>query len=286
MPAIRYPLPTLIALLLIGVIAWRGEAMTRPLRSALATRWKKSFEGPPVPSSDHPQLVAGPITRRALLLHDGVGASRLPGGPASETIRLRMFVDVYDVWPLTGKSDYFRVGNRQAIGWVKAADVLPWNTRLVVQRGDSGAAGGSSPVLSWDDKTVRIAEWPAEAPWGEIVSLERDVALSDLPVERWGVWLSREELLELLARAGRESAGQSPATLRLRAVLGRLVDDQAFSDSDLDSARRYLPAFALAETRTAGGSPAERLARINENWETEASWGGLHFSRIPLSVLP
>lgn len=286
MPAIRYPLPTLIALLLIGVIAWRGEAMTRPLRSALATRWKKSLEGPPVPSSDQPQAVAGPITRRALLLHDGVEASRLPGGPTSETIRLRMFVDVYDAWPLKGKSDYFRVGNRQAIGWVKAADLLLWNTRLVVQRGDSGASGGSSPVLSWDDKSVHIAEWPADAPWGDVVPVQQDVALSDLPIDRWGVWLSREELLELLARAGRKPAGQSPATLRLRAVLGRLVDDRAISDADLEAARRFLPSFALAESTAADGSPSERLARINESWETEASWGGLQFSRIPLSALP
>ncbi len=33
--SIRYPLPTLIALILLILASWRGEALTRPLRSAL-----------------------------------------------------------------------------------------------------------------------------------------------------------------------------------------------------------------------------------------------------------
>lgn len=286
MPEIRYPLPTLIAIVFIGVIVWRGEAMTRPLRSAIADRWRKSMEGPPVPSSDHPQVVAGPITRRGLLLPDGVAASRLPGGPPAETIRLRMFVNIYDVWPLDGKSDYFRVGNRQPIGWVKAADVLPWNTRLVVERKEPGVSSSSSPVLSWDESSVHIAEWPSDAPWRDVRPAERDVALSDLPPDRWGVWLSRDELLELLARVGRLSKGQSTEPLRVRAVLGWLVDDRSISGADLGAAKAYLPRVVFADSAAAEGSPSERLARINENWETEASWGGLHFRAIPLQALP
>ncbi len=36
LPPIRYPLPTLVLLLVLGLLAWRGESMTRPWRSALA----------------------------------------------------------------------------------------------------------------------------------------------------------------------------------------------------------------------------------------------------------
>src|SRR2546423_963051 len=102
LPPIRYPLPTLLLLLLVGLAAWGGEKATRPLRAALAGRFTRAVEGPPIPSSTRPQVVAGPIVRRALLLHDDVAVSGRPGGPPTETIRLRMFVDVYDVWPLQG----------------------------------------------------------------------------------------------------------------------------------------------------------------------------------------
>src|SRR6516165_9330253 len=101
-PPIRYPLPTLVALVLLGLLVWRGEAWTRSMRSALAARLTRAVEGPPPPHSDHPQVVAGPIIRRALLLHDDVPVADWPGGPKSEAIRYRMFVDVYDVWPVAG----------------------------------------------------------------------------------------------------------------------------------------------------------------------------------------
>src|SRR3954453_1465283 len=97
LPPIRYPLPTLVLLCVLGLVAWRGERMTRPLRAAWAARLQRAREGPPVPSSRDPQVVSGPIVRKALLLHDDVTASVRPGGPPEETIRLRMFVDVYDV---------------------------------------------------------------------------------------------------------------------------------------------------------------------------------------------
>lgn len=197
-----------------------------------------------------------------------------------------MFIDVYDVWPLKGKTDYFRVGNRQPIGWVKAADLLPWNTRLVVVHTEQSGPGISSPVLSWGDSTVHVAEWPADSAWRDVAPVERSIVLSELTAERWGVWLSREELLELLARVGRLSKGQSADALRLRAVLGRLVDERSISDADLNVAKRYLPRMVFGGSAASDGTPSERLARINENWETEASWGGLHFRPIPLSALP
>src|SRR5690242_6690914 len=113
LPPIRYPLPTLVALMLLGLLVWRGEAWTRSLRAAFAARLSRAVEGPPLPHSDRPQIVAGPIVRRALLLHDDVPVSDRPGGPASQTIRHRMIVDIYDVWPLTGQATHYRVGTRR-----------------------------------------------------------------------------------------------------------------------------------------------------------------------------
>src|SRR5262245_31594776 len=117
LPPIRYPLPTLIALVVLALALWRGEAWTRPLRAALAARLARAVEGPPVPHSDRPQVVAGPIFRKGLLLHDDVAVASRPGGPPVEldTIRHRMFVDIYDAWPLTGAATDYRVGNRRPI---------------------------------------------------------------------------------------------------------------------------------------------------------------------------
>ena len=94
LPPIRYPLPTLVALVLLGLLVWRGEAWTRSLRAAFTARLSRAVEGPPPPHSDRPQIVAGPIVRRALLLHDDVPVSDRPGGPASQTIRRRLFADL------------------------------------------------------------------------------------------------------------------------------------------------------------------------------------------------
>ena len=55
LPPIRYPLPTLVALTLVSLLIWRGEAWTRPLRSSIADRLAKAVEGPPIPHSDRPQ---------------------------------------------------------------------------------------------------------------------------------------------------------------------------------------------------------------------------------------
>src|SRR5262249_41639338 len=131
-------------------------------------------EGPPVPSSNEPQVVAGPIVRKALLLHDDVAVAAKPGGPASDAIRWRMFVDVYDVWPLKGEPEWFRVGNRRPVGWVKRSDLLPWNTRLVVRASipAAGAAPGNStavrhalPVVGSTAGSIDVATWDADPPW-------------------------------------------------------------------------------------------------------------------------
>jgi hypothetical protein len=250
----------------------------------LAARVTRAVEGPPVPQSDHPQVVAGPIIRKALLLHDDVPVAERPGGRTAETIRHRMFVDVYDVWPLAGEPTYYRVGNRNPLGWVNAAELLPWNTRLVIRR---DTAAPSLPVLGQRTDAVEVAVWDAAQPWSAVERREW-VSASALTPPSWGVWLSREELLALLRRTLAKGTGHAEPreTVHLRAVLGRLLDDRPLGKHDLEAARAVLPPPAL---KIAAGSPDEasdHLAQINEEWATEVSWGGLSFRFIPLEVLP
>ncbi len=299
-PPIRYPLPTLVVLIVAALLAWRGEALTRPLRSAISARWSRALEGPPVPSSDRPQVVAGPIVRKALLLRDDVAASDRPGGAASETIRHRMFVEVFDVWPLTGSPTHYRVGNRRPIGWVPAADLIAWDTRLVVRaaegslpmsespqgpRSSQEVGTGSLPVLAWTADAVQVAVWEPGRPW-ERVSRTGWVGLDAVRPARWGVWLDREELLALLRRALQVPPAAPPAILRLRAVLGRLSDDRAISDTDLTLARGALPALVFNRVTATPAESSEALARANEEWRPEATWGGLSFAAVPLTILP
>jgi hypothetical protein len=299
LPPIRDPLPSLIALVLIALTLWRGEALTRSIRATMAARLARAVAGPPIPESDRPQVVAGPIIKRALLLHDDVPVSDRPGGPPSETIRRRMFVDVYDVWPLSGEPTHVRVGNRRAVGWVRVSDVLPWKTRLVV-RGNEGAlplsdgpdpaspsraqTGRSSlPVLSWTPEALVVAVWEADHPWSEI-NRRASVRLSALSPSSWGVWLSREELLALIRRT--LAASEPPPRIRLRAILGRLLDDRPLTDDDLRAAQAALPSPALTIASGSPGAAGDRLARANEDWSAEASWSGLSFRFIPLEALP
>jgi hypothetical protein len=296
LPQIRYPLPTLVALVVLGLLLWRGEAWTRSMRGALAARLTRAVEGPPIPHSDRPQIVAGPITRRVLLLHDDVPVSERPGGPASESIRHRMFVDVYDIWPLQGVPEHYRVGNRRPIGWVRRGDLLSWDTRLVI-RGESQALPlaavpdhspppvplhVSLPVLEWHGDVVTVAVWVTDRPWTEVDRPEWLQAPA-VPRASWGVWLAREELLVLLRRT---LATASPQELHLRALLGRLLDDRPLPDADLEAARAALPPPAFAIGAGSLDEARDRLARINEQWSPETSWGGLSFQFIPLEALP
>jgi hypothetical protein len=300
LPPIRYPLPTLIAVVLLGTLAWTGEALTRPLRAAIARRWSRTFEGPPVPSSTHPRVVAGPITRKGLLLHDDVTVTRLPGGAPADTISRRMFVDIYDVWPLRGEPTHYRVGNRRPFGWVRAGDLIAWDTRLVVQlpresqvshAGPQGpftapAPEGrrSLPVMAWTAEAVEVVSWVRDRPWGE-VDRRAWVRLSDLPHDRWGVWLSRDELLVLLRHTLDPAGPAAPEIARLQAVLGRFAVDHALVAEDVPEARAALPRLVFEGSGKAQEA-SECLARVNEHWLPEASWSGVSFQSIPLSCLP
>ena len=299
MPPIRYPLPTLAFLLILTLAAWRGERWSRPLRAALSARWTRLTEGPPFPHSAEPRVIAGPIVRKALLLHDDVSLSDKPGGRPSGSIRFRTFVHIYDVWPLEGPPESYRIGSRQTIGWAAPRDLLPWDTRLVVRmRGHRPAAGSeddanddaigdtsSLPVLSWTSDTVEIALWEPGKAWRSLAKRER-IRSADIIPDAWGVWLSREELLLLLRRANLTRRTEPAGMTRLRAILGRLVDDQPIRDDELDLAKRWLPAGIMERVPTESNFASDRLARINKTWRPEAEWSGISFRFVPLAALP
>jgi hypothetical protein len=296
LPPIRYPLPTMLALALATLLAWQAAALSKGWRAEMAARLKLSLEGPPVPNSPRPKVVAGPITRRALLLHDETPATTRPHGPTAETIDRRMFVDIYDTWPSPGPISDVRVGNRKAIGWVKVGDVLEWDTRLVV-RSQAGKLELSEspdglprpvdvgklvlPVLAWTERAAEVAVWDPAHPWSS-VSRRGWVRLSDLPPENWGVWISQVELPILLGLANR---GEAPLLARLRAALGRLADSRPWTTADLEAARPALPGVIFAREPDPQAA-AGRLAEANALATGEASWSGLSFRFVPLSDLP
>ena len=84
----------------------------------------------------------------------------------------------------------------------------------------------------------------------------------------------------------RSLSPEPPARVRLRALLGRLLDDRPLSDANLASARAALPAQAFEITSGTPGDASDRLARANEQWSPEASWGGVAFQFLPLELLP
>jgi hypothetical protein len=296
LPPIRYPLPTLLGLILASLLTWLGAELTKGWRAEMAERLKLAVEGPPVPNSPRPEVFAGPVSKRALLLLDQTPATNKPNGSKVETIDRRMFVDVYDTWPSPGPVSHVRVGNRKAIGWVPVADLLLWNTRLVIQAPEgrlklSETAEGlaqtievgrqSLPVLEWTAQAVEIAVWDPATPWVK-VARRGWVRLNDLPVKACGIWISQVELPILLGLANQ---GESPRIARLRAILGRLADSRPWSSSDVELIRKALPAFVFegeANSRDAAG----RLAEANAQPLSEAGWSGLKFRFLPLSDLP
>jgi len=297
-PPIRYPLPTLLLAAALGLAAWQGAALTAPLRATLVRGWDRATKGPGVPSSDRPEVVAGAMVRRVLLLRDDVPVAERPGGPAGDAIRSRMFADVYDTWPLTGRPTHYRVGNRRPIGWIAAADALAWDTRLVVRApggtiaqadepgGPTGApiAVGDAPlpVLAWRPGAVRVAAWEPQRPWAEVARIGW-VRAADLPESNWGVWMGGDELLILLRPP---PPGEDRGTQRLRALLGRLGGVDRWPPGDAAAVRRTLPAVAFVGAGGPAREQGEALARINEQWTPDASWSGLSFRAVPLGVLP
>ena len=297
-PPIRYPLPTLLALIALVLLGRWGAELLRPLREAVTMRIRRAVEGPPVPSSSEPRRVAGPMLRRALLLHDETPATARPDGPPVETIRHRMIAFVYDVWPVRGEPTHYRIGGRRPIGWVAAADVLPWDTRLVVRAPEGTLALADSPgrpaattadvgivpvpVLAWTPEAIEVAVWERDRPWSE-VARRAWIPTAALPTGAWGVWLSRDELLVLLRQPLAHDAARAT---RLRALLGLLMDPAPLAAEDLAAARDALPAAAFAQDAQDVKSKSEALARLNDLWTPDASWSGLSFRAVPLAALP
>ncbi len=288
-PPIRYPLPTMIALLLAGLIAWRGEVWTRSWRAEIATRVERVVHGPPVPRSTRPQVVAGPIVRRGLLLRDGVPLADRPRGATTGTIDRRMFVDIYDEWPDATKPTFFRVGNRQPLGWIAAADLLPWNTRLVVRPtsgkltidGAEVTTGSTAcPVLNWRSDAVEVVTWATDHPW-ETIGRRGWVRFDSLAADPWGVWISQVELPNLL----RLALDGDPDFVRLVAVLGRVTATEPLTENDVPTARSALPAFLFNPASRQPGA-TDRLAEANARPRTDAHWSGLSFRFLPLTDLP
>lgn len=295
-PPIRYPLPTLLALILVSLLVWQGAKLSRNWRAEMSARLKLGLEGPPVPSSPRPQVVAGPMTRRGLLLHDDTPAATRPNRATVETIDRRMFVDVYDTWPSPGPVSHVRVGNRKPIGWISADDVLLWDTRLVVLapkgrltladspdgQGQVIEVGpGSLPVLAWTDRAVKVAVWVQSKYWSK-VARSGWVQTSELPAGSWGIWISQVELPILL---GLTNQGDAPLLTRLRAVLGRLTDNRPWASADLDALRAALPPVVFSDEPTLQQA-AERLAEANAQPFSEAGWAGFSFRFLPLFDLP
>jgi len=291
LPPIRYPLPSLVALILVAALAWRGEGWTRAWRAEVAAQARRALEGPPVPRSSRPQIVVGPIVRRGLLLRDSTPLADRPNGPTTGQIDRRMFVDIYDQWPDPRNPTHVRVGNRQPLGWISAPALLPWSTRLVVRPPsgrlivDGGAVAVGSvacPVLNSRADAVQVATWTNDHPW-EAVDRVGWVPLVDLPPEAWGVWISQVELPSLLRLAIGSQA--EPGVVRLRAVLGRITGGEPFTPTDLSLARPALPSPVFAPATTRPGA-VDRLAEANAQPRTDARWSGLSFRFLSLTDLP
>ncbi len=297
-PPIRYPLPTLVALVVLALVAWRGGDALRGLRDAASARWRHLVEGPPVPATDRPRTVAGGVVRRALILREGTPVSARPGASPTDAIARRMFVDVYDPWPLIGEPTDLRVGNRSPIGWVAAADCLEWPTRLVVsppggrlKLADGPDAEGAEievgeaplPVVGWRGGRVELVVWERGRPWS-VVARRGWASVDDVPRASLGVLLAGPELPALLAMVVAARDPEARDRARLRAVLGRLVEPAGSTSAEVAAAVEAMPAWALA--RPGSADPAGRLAATNAGGPVAASWGGIEFRFVSLDDLP
>jgi hypothetical protein len=297
-PPIRYPLPTLMGILLLGLVAWRGGEWLRFVSHTVSARWQRVVEGSPAPASTAPIVVAGPLVRRGLILRDGTPVSARPETKPIDAIPYRTFVDIYDIWPEKGSPSHFRVGPRGPLGWVRSGDCLAWDTRLVL-RAPKGRlslarefggpiveveAGPSPlPVTAWREGWVEVLLWASDQPWTTVggkgwVNLER------LPRLNLGVLLSTVELPAIIQLAAGAEDSASRNRIRLRAVLGRLVEDVGWKRSDIEIALKALPAPVFE--RTSGVYSSDQIAALNASRWVDAKWSGLEFRFIPLDALP
>lgn len=300
-PAIRYPAFWLLGLLCLAFAVRFTWPLTLPLRTALATSWRRVIEGPPFPSSSEPIRIVGPVVRRGLLLDEPTTVTDLPEGQPVETIRRRIFVDIFDYWPLdqVEAPDYFRIGNERPFGWVDAGALLPWSTRLVVrwtasdESAESGLGsiadasqpplGAILPILAWDPDRIEVARWRDGEPWSA-VGQTTQFAVSSIPVTSLGVLLSRAELLELLRQTHQADSPPARESLRIRAIFGQLFGARPLRPEDEDAVRSYLPPWAIAGLRAP--APVAQLGALSTDWRSDVDFSGVSYRFIPLDALP
>ena len=284
-PPIRYPLPSLVLLLILSVLIWRGGDAIQSIRVGLSERWARLHQQPPVtiPASTEPLILAGAIHERLLTLEDDTPYTFEPGGNVLGTIRHRSFVDFYNSWPLQGSATHIRVGNRRPLGWVNLERLLLWPTRIVLmsagtklsyvnEKGERLAIGPDPvPVLVQNPKDVQVLTWGEAGAWhvgGRLASL----LPNDIPDEAWGLWLTRSELLYLLGRDRSQTPPpgfQRPVAV-LKALLGLPINDRPFSKDESEMALTLLGRTATLAATT---DKLDALARCNEEWKPDAIWG-------------
>jgi hypothetical protein len=286
---------------LLAIACWTGRDVIARARAAVNQRWTRIVEGPPVPSSAEPKTIEGTIVARALLLHEGIEARDRPGGEPIETIRRRMFADVYDVWPLTGEPDFLRIGNRRPFGWVSSQEALAWNSRLTLKLSRPEVALSSQPehsesrpisigpeplpVLDWNGPSVKVATWKPDQPW-EGIDRRGWLDAASISAESWTVLLSREEILALVGSLLGNLNDSQRNDLRYRTILGRLGDTRSLSAAECELIRKWLPAEIRDAHAETPRQAMERLARLNETWTTDASWSGTSFHAVPMNAIP
>lgn len=301
-PPIRYPLPTLILLAILGTLAWRGESWSRDWRGSLRKRLDRLVQGPPVPKSKRPGVVTGVILQRGLTLRDGVEAFEAPKGASVPSITRRLFVDVYDAWSSQGENapaEFYRVGSRVPIGWVAARDLLRWDTRLVVRAKEGklslaespggpssliDAGGKCCPVVGWNAQGVQVATWAKGSEWSKPGRLGW-ISYERLADDSLGVLVAQVELPAILRLSLLAKSTQATAKARLQAILGRLIDEPGWSTAEVSEAFEALP--KIAQRRTAGDASVERIAAINaQTDDDDASWDNQAFRFVTLGDLP
>lgn len=284
-PYVPYPLPSLIALLLVGAAVWWGADAISAARTEIVRRADVILRDQ-VPTEPNPAFTKAPIPRRGLLLRDDLPLNEKPDGPKRGTMGLRRIVDVLNVWPLRGEPTHYEIQSGNVSGWVKAEDLLPWDTRLVVRVPTSGLttsegalAGGGPPLpivaIDAQTGTITLVEWDDLAPW-QVVKRRVVVKVDQIPSEGFEVFLVRREL----ATASGNQVGEGT---RPRAALGRLVTGGGAAN---DPAATAILAPVLDRVGPTDPERVLKLDLLNEGWKPDATWNSQGYRGVPIRLLP
>ena len=271
-PPIRYPLPTLVLVIVLGSLAWAGQGILKRAASAIASPMRRVVNGPDYPRSASPKLGAGGIVRRVLILKDDLPVREKPNLPPADAFGKRGLASIYDFWPSEDTPTHLRIGNGRIVGWVDGPDVLRWDTRLAVKL---GIEESPMAVVAWDEKRVEVASWTPGHPWAEVAEVGWRKS-SEIPAGAWGVLLTDSEIVALRRASRKIKTSDDAANLRLRAILGTLLEDGPMPPGT----RSALPeeAFAIEGSKTA--------TALDTPTEAAATWGGLTFRMVSIGHLP